>query len=166
MTAGCVVWFTGLPASGKTSLALAIRDRLAARTRCVLLDSDELHEVLGDHSYTEADRDVFYARLGRLAALLAHQGHVVLVSATAPHAAQRIRARAEARRFIEVHVNTPLAVCEARDPKGLYARARFGDAPTLPGVGVAYEPPTSAEVTVELGQEAEAIKLIDRLIGR
>jgi len=161
---GTVVWFTGLPASGKTSLAELVRDQLAPRTRCVLLDSDTLHEVLGEHAYSELDRTRFYDKLARLAALLANQGHIVLVAATAPQAAHRAYARTEAPSFIEVHVRTPLALCEARDPKGLYARARTGGAPTLPGIGVPYEPPTDPEVIAENGHDLLAVDRIVRLV--
>ena len=137
-----VVWFTGLPASGKTTLAKRVRDQLGG----ILLDSDELREVLGANAYDEAGRDDFYRRLGALAATLARQGHLVLVAATAPRRAHRDAARALAPRFVEVYVATPLAECERRDPKGLYAKARTGHAPTLPGVGVPYEAPLAPEL--------------------
>jgi adenylylsulfate kinase len=164
MTAGPVVWFTGLPASGKTTLARRVQDRLAPRTRCVLLDSDELHDVLGAHAYAEDDRDAFYRALGKLAVLLAGQGHVVLVAATAAKRAYRDQARAETARFFEVHVRASLPDCEARDIKGLYARARAGDAPTLPGVGVRYEAPVAPEVTAEGGLDGDAELAIAHLI--
>jgi adenylylsulfate kinase len=139
---GAVVWLTGLPASGKTTLAKKAREQLGG----ILLDSDELRDVLGTGSYDAAGRDDFYRRLGELAALLARQGHLVLVAATAPRRAHRDAARVLAPRFVEVYVATPLDECERRDPKGLYARARAGDAPALPGIGVPYEPPLAPEV--------------------
>ena len=164
MIGGTVVWFTGLPASGKTTLARRVRDRLAPRTSCVLLDSDELRDALHEQSYSEAGRDLFYAKLARLAALLAKQGHVVLVAATAPRIAQRALARTEAPSFVEVYVQTSREQCEARDPKGLYTRARGGDAPTLPGLGAAYEPPTCPEVTAESGGDADAVAKVERYV--
>lgn len=161
---GVVVWFTGLPASGKTTLANHVRDRLVPRASCVLLDSDELRDVLGEHAYAPADRDAFYRTLCKLATLLARQGHIVLVAATAPRRAHRDHARAEAPSFVEVYVRAPLDECEARDVKGLYARARTGNAATLPGVGAPYEPPLAPDVIAEGGFDADAAATIDRLV--
>jgi adenylylsulfate kinase len=159
---GAVVWFTGLPASGKSTLAARIRATLG---HAILLDSDELRDVLGADHYDRADRDEFYRTLGALATLLARQGHVVLVAATAPRRSHRDAARALAPRFLEVFVRTPLEACEARDVKGLYARARRGDAPTLPGLGEPYEPPLAPEVIAEGGHDEAAAAAITRLIA-
>jgi len=161
---GIVLWFTGLPASGKSTLATRVRDRLAARRSCVVLDSDALREALGATTYGDADREGFYRSLGNLAALLARQGHVVLVAATAPLRVHREHAREAAPAFVEIWVRTPLAACEARDPKGLYARARGGDAPTLPGVGAPYEPPLAPDVTADGGLDDAAAAAIARLV--
>lgn len=161
---GMVVWFTGLPASGKSTLAARVRQRLASRQSCVMLDSDEVREAIGAHRYDATDRDDFYQALARLATLLARQGHVVLVAATAPLRAHRELARASTARFLEIWVRTPVADCEARDIKGLYARARAGDAPTLPGIGAPYEPPLAPDVTAEGGFDDDAAATIDRLI--
>lgn len=165
---GAIAWFTGLPASGKSTLARQLQARLATAIR---LDSDELRDVLGSHSYAPADRDRFYAALTALAAVLAEQGAVVLVSATAPRREYRARARAAAprdpwgrARFIEVWVNTPLAVCETRDPKGLYAAARRDAANQLPGMGIPYETPLEPEVVVDLSQSGAAAAAIDRVL--
>lgn len=160
---GVVVWITGLPASGKTTLAAAVRDHLAARRPCATLDSDEVREALGRQSYEAGDRDQFYATLARLAVLLANQGLVVLVPATAPRRVHRDTARELAPRFVEVFVRTPLDECERRDPKGLYRRARDGMAPTLPGAGAAYEPPVHPEAVADGGQDAAAVEAIVRL---
>ena len=157
---GAIVWFTGLPASGKTTLARRARAHLAAAGQpAVLLDSDELRQVLEARSYAPEDRDRFYRALAELAQLLARQGIVALVAATAPRREDRDRARGP--RFVEVWVRTPLAECEARDPKGLYAQARRGDASQLPGVGVAYEPPLSPEVIADGGFDDAAIAAIE-----
>lgn len=170
MTAGAIAWFTGLPSSGKTTLARRMQARLAEAGRtAVLLDSDELRDVLGAHSYAPDDRDRFYRSLAALAVLLARQGVMVLVAATAPRRADRDRARAAAGDdlpFIEVWVDTSLAACEARDPKGLYAAARRGEARELPGVGVAYEPPAAPEVTADGGFDEAAIEAIEDRLDR
>lgn len=162
-----IVWFTGLPSSGKTTLARRVQARLAAAGRTsVVLDSDELREVLDAQSYAPDDRDRFYRSLAALAGLLARQGVVALVAATAPRREHRDRARAAGGRFLEVWVQTPLADCEARDPKGLYARARRGELAELPGVGMAYEPPLAPEVTAGGGLDAAAVVEIEaRLHG-
>lgn len=161
---GVIVWLTGLPASGKTTLARAVHERLTGSHSCVLLDSDEMREVLGVHGYDEADRDRFYAALGRLAIVLARQDHVVLVAATAPRRAYRDSVRRAVHCFIEVHVATSVAESEARDPKGLYAKARAGGAPTLPGVGIEYEPPIDPEVTAHGGHDAHAASTVERMV--
>jgi adenylylsulfate kinase len=162
--AGGIVWFTGLPSSGKTTLARRVRDHFVRTGRAsVLLDSDPLRDLLGAHSYAPEDRDRFYGSLAALAGLLANQGIVVLVAATAPRREARDRARGEVGdgRFVEVWVRTPLADCEARDPKGLYARARRGEASELPGVGVAYEPPLSPEVIADGGFDDAAVAAVE-----
>jgi len=99
------------------------------------------------------------------AALLAHQGQLVLVAATAPRRAHRAQARALAPRFLEVHVATPLAECRARDPKGLYAAATAGAAPDLPGAGAPYEPPASPEVVASGGEDEAAVQAVVARIG-
>jgi adenylylsulfate kinase len=167
--AGTIVWFTGLPASGKSTLARRVQAHFTRTGRgSVLLDGDELRDILGVHSYAPEDRDRFYRALGALAALLAHQGVIVLVAATAPRREDRDRARAAAADsgFIEVWVTTALPECEARDPKGLYAAARRGDAPALPGVGVAYEPPLSPEVIADGGHDDVAVAAIECQLDR
>jgi adenylylsulfate kinase len=171
MNGGAIVWFTGLPSSGKTTLARRAHARLAAAGRpAVVLDSDELRDALDAHSYATGDRDRFYRTVAALAALVARQGVVALVAATAPHRADRDRARAELGRgpapgrFIEVWVDTPLAECQARDPKGLYAQAQRGAADQLPGVGAVYEAPVAPEVTANGGFDEAALAAIeDRL---
>jgi adenylylsulfate kinase len=162
--AGAIVWFTGLPSSGKTTLARRVQAHFGRTGRVsVLLDSDELRDLLGAHSYAPEDRAQFYRQLAALAVLLARQGLVVLVAATAPRREDRDRARGEvgAGRFNEVWVDTPLADCEARDPKGLYAQARRGDASELPGVGAEYEPPWAPEVIADGGVDDAAVAAIE-----
>jgi adenylylsulfate kinase len=156
---GIVAWMTGLPASGKSTLALHVRERLGGVA--VLLDGDEIRDALEPRpGYGDEARDAFYRTLARLAALLARQGHVVLVAATAPRRVHRETARALAPAFFEVYVRTPLAECERRDPKGLFARARRGEAPDLPGLGAPYEEPSAAEIVADGGNDEVAIAAI------
>ena len=170
--AGVVVWFTGLPASGKTTLAERIRERMAGAGRAsVVLDSDALRPVVAPGlGYGPADRHAFYQRLARLAALLGEQGLVVLVAATAPARAHREAARGRVvdsgSRFIEVYMRAPREVCEERDSKGLYAMARVGDAPELPGIGADYQVPRHADVVADGGHDRAAADKITQLVSQ
>jgi adenylylsulfate kinase len=164
MTPGRVIWFTGLPAAGKSTLA----GRVAARLRkegvpCAVLDGDEVREALARAPGAgAAERDAFYEALARLAALLARQGLCVLVAATAPRRAHRERARALAPAFAEVLVATSAEACAARDPKGLWRRARSGELRELPGAGAEYEPPASPELVAEGGEDPVALEALIR----
>lgn len=157
---GAVVWVTGLPAAGKSTLAARVASRARARgAPCAVLDSDDVRAALERPAgQGPAERDAFYAALAALAALLARQGLVVVVAATASRAAHRARARALAPRFVEVHVATPLETCEARDPRGLYAAARVGRAADVPGVDAAYEPPAHPDVVATGGDDLSAVE--------
>jgi adenylylsulfate kinase len=168
VSGGAVVWLTGLPASGKSTLAERIRQRLLEEGgAAVLLDSDALRPVLApDLDYRSAGRDEFYRRLAELAAVIARQEVVAVVAATAPTRAQRARARALAPRFVEVFLDVPLDECAARDPKGLYARAKAGEAPDLPGAGAPYEPPSEPDVVAAGGQDDDAVDAVVVRLGR
>lgn len=161
--AGAIVWFTGLPASGKTTLAERVRARLDRPA--VVLDSDVMREVLEASSYAGSDRDHFYRVLAHLAAMLARQGLVVLVAATAPRRAHRALAREATARYFEVWVHTPLVECARRDVKGLYAQAGAGAITTLPGAGAPYEPPVDPDVIADGGLDDEAASAILRLVS-
>jgi adenylyl-sulfate kinase len=152
--AGATVWFTGLPASGKSTVAAALESRLlAARRPAYVLDGDNLrHGLNGDLGFSAADRAENVRRTAEVSALLADAGVVVLVALVSPYRADRAAARAAHERrglpFLEVHVATPLEECERRDPKGLYARARAGELRGLTGVDDPYEPPEAADVVL------------------
>ena len=149
---GATVWFTGLPASGKSTIAVALEAALLDRRRAAyLLDGDNLrHGLNGDLGFSAADRAENVRRTGEVARLLADAGVVALASLVSPYRADRARVRerheGDGLRFIEVYVNTPLAECERRDPKGLYARARAGELPGLTGVDDPYEAPERPEL--------------------
>lgn len=156
------MWLTGRPASGKSTLAADVASALQEKGVVpVILDSDEVRSALVPAlGYDEEARDQFYETLANLAALLAGQGHAVLVPATANRERYRQRARERAPAFIEVYVATSVATCAERDPKGLYARAAAGAAKDLPGAGAVYEEPSSPEVIAPVGSSPEAVAAI------
>ncbi len=148
---GWTLWLTGLPASGKTTLARALRRRLAALgIDVVVLDSDEIRPILTPNpTYTDEERDRFYAGLVDLADVLTRHGVNVIIAATGSWRIYRRAARERLSPFAVVWVRCPIAVCRARDPKGLYARSDAGAIDKLPGVGTPYEPPQEPAVIVD-----------------
>ena len=125
---GFAVWITGLPASGKSTVAAALAEELRARGVAVeVLESDALRRVFTPHPrYDEAERDAFYGQIAFIGALFARHGIAVIFDATANLRAYRDRARQQIPRFLEVYVDTPLEVCMRRDPKGIYRDGRRG----------------------------------------
>lgn len=165
---GWALWLTGLPASGKTSLARALRDQLTARgTAVVILDSDEVRRVLTPNPvYTREERNRFYAGIVDLAELITGYDVNVIIAATASRRAYRDEARDRLAPFAEVWVRCPLEVCRERDPKELYARADAGEITTLPGIGVPYEEPIAPDAVVDSDRTSpaeEAKTLIARI---
>src|SRR5215208_5588039 len=159
---GATVWFTGLPSSGKSTVAAAVEARLLGEGRAAyVLDGDNLrHGLNGDLGFSPEARAENVRRTSEVAALLADAGVVVIVALVSPYRADREQARAVHERlgigFVEVYVATPLEECERRDPKGLYARARAGEISGLTGVDDPYEPPEAPEVVVGVGDGVEA----------
>ncbi|SPM41326.1 Sulfate adenylyltransferase subunit 1, EFTu-like GTPase family [Mycobacterium numidiamassiliense] len=153
--AGATIWFTGLPASGKSTIAVAVERALVESGRVAyLLDGDNLrHGLSDDLGFSPGDRTENIRRVGHLTRLLADAGVVALASLVSPLRSDRETPRAlnDAAKlpFIEVHVATSLAECERRDPKGLYARARKGELKGLTGVDAPYEPPEAADLVVD-----------------
>jgi len=160
---GATVWFSGLPASGKSTLAAQVEARLLAHGRpAYLLDGDNLrHGLCGDLGFSASERAENVRRAAQAGRLLADAGTVALVSLVSPYAADRARARAihaeAGLPFLEVWVDTPLGECERRDPKGLYGRARRGELRGMTGIDDPYEPPAAPEVVVRPGQDGEAL---------
>ena len=154
---GATVWFTGFSGSGKSTVAAAVEQRLVERGRfAYLLDGDNLrHGLNGDLGFSAADRTENIRRVAHVARLFADAGAVALVPVISPYAADREQARAMHAEagldFVEVYVATSLDVCEGRDPKGLYAKARAGEISGFTGIDDPYEPPTSPEVTLDTG---------------
>jgi adenylylsulfate kinase len=145
------VWLTGMPASGKSTIARALAAELAGKgIRAAVLESDAVRrEITPNAAYGEEERDAFYATVAYLARMLVLHGVPVIVDATANRRVYRDRAREAIPRFLEVHVRCPLAVCQARDPKGIYRRGAEGTAQNVPGVSAPYEPPLMPEVVVD-----------------
>jgi adenylylsulfate kinase len=157
------VWLTGLPGSGKSTVARALAAELAGKgIRAAVLESDVVRgEIAPNAGYGEAERDAFYATLAYLARTLVLHGVPVIVDATANRRAHRDRAREAIPRFLEVHVRCPLAVCQARDPKGIYRRGADGTAKNVPGVSAPYEPPLLPEVVVDGERDDPAVAARD-----
>ncbi len=158
-----VVWFTGLSGSGKSTIANLLDRKLhALGRRTYVLDGDNVrHGLNRDLGFTETDRVENIRRVSEVAALMADAGLVVIVAFISPYRAERdaARARLPAGEFIEVFVDTPLEDCEARDPKGLYAKARAGLIPNFTGISAPYEPPLAPELHLRsdgLAPEASA----------
>ncbi len=157
---GATLWFTGLPGAGKSTVAAAVEERLLSIGRpAFMLDGDNLrHGLNGDLGFDEAARAENVRRTAHVARLLAEAGTVALVSLVSPYAADRQAAAtlhaAEALEFLEIFVDVPLEVCEKRDPKGLYARARAGELAGMTGVGAPYEAPAEPDLTLDAGSES------------
>jgi len=148
---GCCLWFTGLSGAGKSTIANLVVAQLRERGRRVeLLDGDEVREHLSKGlGFSKADRDENIRRIGWVAAVLARNGVVSVTAAISPYRAVRDEVRGWVEHFVEIHVATPVEECEARDVKGLYARARAGEIPEFTGVTDPYEPPVDPEIRLE-----------------
>lgn len=147
-----VLWFTGLSGAGKSALSDALSRRLHDAGRlCYVLDGDNLrHGLNGDLGFSAADRRENVRRMAQVAALMYDAGLIALAACISPFRSERDFARSlvPAGRFVEVFVDTPLAVCEQRDTKGLYRRARRGEISDFTGIDSPYEPPTRPEIVI------------------
>ena len=168
---GATVWLTGLSGSGKSTIAVALEEHLLAAGRpCYRLDGDNLrHGLNADLGFAEADRTENVRRVGEVARLFADAGLVALVPVISPYEAGRAAVRAAHDRdglaFLEVFVDTPLDVCESRDPKGLYAKAREGTLTGMTGIDAPYEAPPQPDVHVSASMSVrEAVTAIAALL--
>jgi adenylylsulfate kinase len=147
---GFTLWFTGLSGSGKTTLARQVcLDLERAGFQVEYLDGDAIRSVFPNTGFSRVDRDAHIRRIGFLASRLEHHGVAVVVSLVSPYAESRAFARNLCRNFVEVYVSTPLEVCEARDVKGLYAKARRGEIRNFTGLDDPYERPEKPELDLD-----------------
>ncbi len=163
---GAVVWFTGLSGSGKSTLADAVEQQLfQAGVNTFLLDGDNVrHGLCRDLGFSDADRKENIRRVGEVARLMADAGLLVLTAFISPHRSERqmVRELLEPGQFVEVFVDTPLHICEARDPKGLYRKARAGELTNFTGIDAVYEVPEQPEL--HLDGEQLVTKLSEEII--
>ncbi len=153
--AGCTIWLTGLPCSGKSTIARFLAERILEQGRLVeILDGDVVRQSLSQGlGFTPEDRERNVRRVGFVANLLSRNGVVVIVALVSPYRATRAEVRADIGRFVEVHVDCPLSECERRDVKGMYRKARAGALQRFTGVDDPYEPPEQPEITLHTERE-------------
>ena len=165
---GVTVWFTGLSASGKSTVAMLVDQMLTERGQhCYVLDGDNIRFGLNrDLGFSPEDRNENIRRIGEVAKLFTQAGIINLTAFISPYIADRDRNRQiqEQHDFIEVFVDCPLGVCEERDPKGLYAKARAGQIPEFTGISAPYEPPLEAEIVLHTADENEEESAL-RVVG-
>jgi bifunctional enzyme CysN/CysC len=169
--AGGVIWFTGLSGAGKSTLAIELEQRLFTRGYQVyVLDGDNVRRGLNANlSFSPEDRAENIRRVGEVAALFADAGMIVITAFISPYRSDRDRARAAAGdRFREVHIKAPLAECERRDPKGLYAKARSGAIPEFTGVSAPYEEPETADLIIDTERQGveESVRALIEFVER
>jgi len=153
---GMTLWFTGLPSSGKTTLAGLVGNALKELGLPVeILDGDEVRQRLTKGlGFSKEDRFENISRIAYVAKLLTRVGAVAIVAAISPYREMRSRAKAEIKNFVEIYVNCPLPVCIERDVKGLYAKALAGEITNLTGISDPYESPLAPEIVVQTDKES------------
>ncbi len=152
---GVTVWLTGLSGAGKTTIARCLEAELKSRNcKVEVLDGDLIRTWLSQGlGFSKKDRDINVRRVGFVANLLSRNGVIVIAATISPYQEIRDEIRAINQDFVEVYINTPLEVCEARDVKGLYAKARAGEIKGFTGIDDPYEVPTNPEVVCESAKE-------------
>ena len=153
-----VLWFTGLSASGKSTLAHAVEERLyKLGCRAFVFDGDNVrHGLCGDLGFSARDREENIRRIGEMAKLFVEAGVIALTAFISPFAKDRGRVREllEDGEFIEIYCQCPIEVCEKRDPKGLYFRAKKGEIPEFTGISSPYEAPENPEIVIHTGEDS------------
>jgi len=165
-----VVWFTGLSGAGKTTLARKVQEELTNRGfRSESLDGDVIRNVFPTTGFTRAERHAHVCRVGYLASRLESHGVSSIAALISPYAESRTFVRGLCKNFLEIHLSTPLAECERRDVKGLYAKARSGAIKGFTGIDDPYEPPTSPELTIDTSKtnvDDAARQIVDLVVSR
>ena len=166
---GCVIWFTGLSGSGKSTLALEVENKLHQRGHLTyVLDGDNIRHGLNKNlGFSPEDREENIRRIGEVAKLFNDAGVIAMTAFISPYRTDRDNARdlLDAGRFVEVFVDCPLEVCEARDTKGLYQKARTGEIKEFTGISAPYEVPVQPELTVNTS-ELTLEECTERVIAR
>ena len=168
---GFAVWITGLPASGKSTVAAALAGELRRlNVDATILESDALRKILSQTpQYDDQEREYFYSSLAFIGRVLTEHGISVIFDATANRRSYRERARQQIPKFVEVFIDCPLDVCIRRDPKGIYRKAQQGEAAHVPGLQTRYEAPQNADLVIRGDQadpEQAAKRIIDLLLLR
>jgi len=155
LSIGATLWLTGLSGAGKTTIASGVMAELLSKNCPVeLLDGDVIRSHLSKGlGFSKEDRDTNIRRIGFVASLLSRNGVIVIVAAVSPYRETRDEVRQSTTNFIEVYVEAPLTLCESRDVKGLYAKARAGQIPHFTGIDDPYEPPLNPEIVCHTGLE-------------
>jgi adenylylsulfate kinase len=169
----CIIWFTGLPSSGKSTIASEVEHQLYTKgIRTYLLDGDNVrHGLNRDLGFSPEDREENIRRIGEVAKLCVDAGMITLVAFISPYRKdrERVRTGVEAGEFVEVYVKCPVEVCEQRDAKGFYRKARKGEIKDFTGVSAPYEEPLKPEIILEtekLSVEESVKKILDYLKQR
>jgi len=164
----CIIWFTGLSGSGKSTVADMLEQKLSSlKKHTYLLDGDNIrHSLNSDLGFSNQDRDENIRRIGHLANLMVDAGLIVIAAFISPFKKHREKTRAlfDKNEFIEVFLDTPIEVCEQRDPKGLYKKARSGLIKDFSGIDSAYEKPEAAEITLD-GSKHDPEELAEVIIN-
>ena len=164
---GFAVWFTGLPSSGKSTLARGLEQELIARGRFVeVLDGDEIRlRLTKGLGFSKEDRDENIRRIAFVAKLLARSGAVAITATISPYREIREEVRAEIPSFVEIYVDCPIETCVERDVKGLYKKALAGEIKHFTGISDPYEPPASPEIVIRSSEESEETSLAKIIDG-
>lgn len=167
---GCVVWFTGLSGSGKSTVAAALERALVERgSLAYLLDGDNVrHGLNGDLGFSPEDRAENIRRIGEVAALFSRCGVITLTAFISPYRRDRRRVQKTVGedRFLEVHIHAPMSTCEQRDPKGLYQKARAGEIRDFTGIDAPYEAPKAPDLRIDTHEHSvdESVELLLNLL--
>ncbi len=155
----CVVLFTGLPASGKTTLAQSFLEKYEKQLSIKILDGDEARKKTPHLGFGKEDRLLNLSNLAQMASELEKNGHVVLVAAISPYEEARKYARSQCHKFYELYLSTPLKICISRDPKGLYKKALAGEIKNFTGISDPYEIPMRPDLIIDTSSEEIATSL-------